>query len=320
MTDGRPGTVQGSIGGRARRGADGPDAEARGRVITALVVLCMGSAGCWDGLPVEEIEWVRINKGTFQMGSPPTEPCRTGLEALHQVQLTYSFQIMTTEVTQHEFESVMGYNPSYEKDCGPNCPVTLVNWHEAAAFCNRLNQALGISGCFTCAGEGSPAVQCQPLNTSLFQTCDHIRLPTDAEWEMAYRAGSSTALYNGALSKDECNATSASTDRIAWYLQNAGDRTHEVKQKEPNANGLYDMAGNHREWVLDNFQADLTPSSATLAIDPLIWTGTDEFVVRNGAFDHGPGLMRAAARDMSKQTSRIRTTSFRCARRLPPGS
>jgi len=116
------------------------------------------------------MEFVYIPPGSFMMGSPPDEPERGNAEKQHRVILTNGFYMQSTEVTQDQWKKVMGTNPSYFKKCGVNCPVEQVSWNDVQTFIHELNQQEGRST---------------------------YRLPTEAEWEYAARAGSTTAFANG---------------------------------------------------------------------------------------------------------------------------
>jgi formylglycine-generating enzyme required for sulfatase activity len=171
------------------------------------------------------IEFAQIQPGEFMMGCSVGDiDCNADERPIHHVQLTKPFQIGKFEVTQAQWQAVMGSNPSTIK--GDDHPVETVNKDEAHEFINRLNAK----------NDGF-----------------RYRLPTEAEWEYAARAGTSSS-YTGKL------------DEIAWYNGNSEDETHPVGQKKPNAWGLYDMEGNVKEWVEDMYSANYYASSP--AVNP----------------------------------------------------
>lgn len=166
---------------------------------------------------------VRIKLGSFTMGSPATEDGRDNDEIPHEVTLTEPYWLGRTEVTQSQYEAVMGKNPSHFK--GKDRPVEMVSWRDAVEFCKKLTARE------RAAGRLPPGQE--------------YRLPTEAEWENACRAGSKTAYCFG----DDAEKL----DDYAWYASNFGKHTHEVAGKQPNAWGLYDMHGNVSEWCNDRY-------------------------------------------------------------------
>ena len=163
-----------------------------------------------------------IPAGTFTMGSPSSELGRGDDETQHQVTLTQSYYMQTTEVTQGQWRSVMGSNPSYFSSCGDNCPVETVSWDDSQTFITAMNQR----------GEGT------------------YRLPTEAEWEYAARAGSTSAFANGGITVTNCDYD-PNLSAMGWYCDNWASTMHPVAQKQPNAWGLYDMHGNVGEFCQD---------------------------------------------------------------------
>jgi formylglycine-generating enzyme required for sulfatase activity len=210
------------------------------------------------------MEFVLIPAGTIFMGSPLDEPGRGGDEGRHKVTLNRPFYMQKTEVTQGQWNAVMGENPSHFRACGENCPVEKVTWHDAQRFIARLNAMSGTSA---------------------------YRLPTEAEWEYAARAGSQTALSNGSIAVTGC-AYDATLDRIGWYCNNSNHRSHPVAKKKPNVWGLYDMHGNVWEWCQD-WYSDY-PSS--MVIDPSGPSNGTYRVSRGGSWYCGAQSCRSANR------------------------
>ena len=197
------------------------------------------------GIVAEVIEveapgrWMRVPAGNFVMGSPSDEGRWLFTnETQHDVRLTRGFAIQSTEVTQGQFEEIMGYNPSHFTGCGADCPVEELSWHEAAAYCNRLSTREGLETCYECEGHGDD-IRC--AQNGLHETpydCPGYRLPTEAEWEYAARAGFDGPRYGGLR-------------RTSWYWANSRSGTHPVGQKAANGLGLHDMLGNVWEWCHD---------------------------------------------------------------------
>jgi formylglycine-generating enzyme required for sulfatase activity len=270
-----------------------------------------GAAGSWTPLPM----------GSFLMGSPLTELCRLENETLHTVTLTRPFTLAATEVTRGSFASHMGYDPSQGVACGAaDCPVESATWHDAVVYCNKLSEELGLEKCYTCVADSNGAIfpytcAVRPEFSDAGKTvydCPGFRLPTEAEWEYAYRARSSTALYNGAIASCDDDARVAA---ISWYNQNSGNLPHRVGGKLPNAWGLHDMAGNVMEWVNDAYVSDL---GAEAAVDPVGGAGPSR-VVRGGSFRSGAWSARAARRNHNQAANAESQIGFRCARTLTGG-
>ena len=210
--------------------------------------------------------------GTFTMGSPSNEPGRDSDEGpQHQVRLTRPFYMQTTEVTQAQWETVMGSNPSYFSGC-PTCPVGGVSWDDVQEFIAKMNTR----------GEGT------------------YSLPTEAQWEYGARAGSTTAFYNGGITEYSnmyaCEYD-PNLDVIGWYCYNSDDETHPVAGKMPNAWGLYDMSGNVWEWCSDWYASDYYANSPTDDPQgPSIGSGR---VIRGGGWSYIAQICRLASRNLN---------------------
>ena len=196
-----------------------------------------------------------IPAGTFTMGDASGDDDETP----HEVTLTKPFKMGVHEVTQDQYEQVMGVNPSDFK--GANNPVEMVSWEEAVEFCRRLSEL--------------PAEK---------KAGNVYRLPTEAEWEYACRAGTTT-MYSFGDDESKLGACD-------WYWENSGTKTHPVGGKKPNAWGLYDMHGNVLEWCQD-WQGDYPSGSVT---DPSGAASGSYRVFRGGCWYDAAVYCRSAYR------------------------
>jgi formylglycine-generating enzyme required for sulfatase activity len=225
----------------------------------------------WQGPLTNSIgvKFVRIEPGTFEMGSPETEGGHGNWEMRHRVKLTKPFLLATTEVTQVQWFRIMATNPS-SRD-GDHRPVDGVRRLDALEFCKRLT-----------AQEGK-----------------QYRLPTEAEWEYACRAGTTTAYSSG--------DAESTLDEVAWFEKNAGETTHPVARKKANAWGLYDMHGNVWEHVADRW-SDLDAEETT---DPRGSSISKYYVIKGGGWTSNARMCRAASRGRVEMDSNIVDAGFR---------
>ena len=265
------------------------------------------------------IEMVAIEKGCFNMGSPVTEMNRDLDEAQHQVCITKDFWMGKYEVTQKQWKSLMGRNPSSFTKCGDNCPVENVNWNRVQDFIKKLNQ----------------------------RSNKKYRLPTEAEWEYAARAGTKTPFYTGrCLEKDQANykvgrenCIGESKSQIENILdpskvfsESTGSvvippslstlfsegSTKPVGSYPPNPWGLYDMHGNVREWTCSEYFYKYNGTEQRCYKPGVSIVGevdnVNELSNRGGSWGHDPQWARSAERDKDLPTSNNKSLGFRLVR------
>jgi formylglycine-generating enzyme required for sulfatase activity len=245
------------------------------------------------------IAFVLIPAGTFEMGCTTSQGgCGAHAYPAHTVTLTHDFWMTQTEVTQAQYLAVMGLDPSLGT-CGDDCPAQYLRWSHGPMFANVLSVAEGLTPCYLCSSFefGTCAPTVDPY------LCDGYRLPTEAEWEYAARGGVDQGYPGGWL------------DDVAWYNANSGLVLHAVALKDPNAYGVYDMAGNVSEWVQDFYAADYYSVSPT--VDPGGPATGNWRVWRSGSWDSSYSAVKVSSRLYQVPTSRLRTIGFRVVRRLP---
>ena len=224
---------------------------------------------------------VLIPAGEFLMGSPDSDKdARDDEKPQHRVRITRPFYLGATEVTQGQYRAVTGQSPSHFKG-SDDLPVEQVSWNDAIAFCDKLSE-----------------LEKGQLGGASY------RLPTEAEWEYACRAGSTTRYSFG----DDA----ARLGEFAWYDGNSGGKTHPVGQKRPNALNLYDMHGNVWEWCQDWYDKDYYGQSP--GADPPGPAQAASRVDRGGSWFGNPQLARSAYRLGSDPGDRGNDLGFRAAR------
>jgi serine/threonine protein kinase len=238
-------------------------------------------------LPSEaRAELVLLEKGSFLRGAR---------EPLHEVILTRSFQIWSTPVTGRQFEAVMGFDPSESESKEPDLPVVSVSWFDAVAFCNNLSGLQGLGEAYELTEvQGSPGDEDYQAEVR-WKGPDHpgFRLPTEAEWEYACRAGRDPARIQLAA--------------LAWFQDNSGGRLQPVRTKSPNDWGLCDMLGNVNEWVWDN--DGRYPSGSTT--DPTGAASGWDRIIRGGSCRSSARDCRPSYRSPYPPESRDSVTGFR---------
>jgi formylglycine-generating enzyme required for sulfatase activity len=239
---------------------------------------------------IEGMSW--ITAGTFTMGSPDTEPGRYTLETRRQVTLTEGFYMSKYQVTQEQYETLMGINPSVGKsnpDAGEiqgKRPVENTTWYDAIEFCNKLSIKEGLTPVYTITGKALDLNGYSIIAATVTPdwSVNGYRLPTEAQWEYACRAGTTTAF----------NLGSTWHDNWGWIK---GNKTHEVGKKLPNAWGLYDMHGNVSEWCWDDYWDE--KYNGTTATDPMGEASGLYRVYRGGSMTVTPMYARSAMRSHS---------------------
>ena len=334
---GQPGTgATSSSGGSSGSGGTGGSATEAGT--DAATDADSGPSFDCEHAPVTEdckAGWCRIPAGCFVMGSPKDEWGRgANTENQVKVTLTHPFLIQQMETSQADWVALGLKNPSGPPpkptsmgDClEPACPVGNVTWFEAAGFANLLSQKEGLKPCYVlegCTGQLGEGMACAQIGTTAptYYQCEGYRLPGEAEWEYAARAGTTTAFYTGSITKlaqtSDCESD-PNLVKAAWFCANSATLTHPGGQKTKNAWGLFDMLGNAYEWTNDVMKG-LGYGSAPLA-DPWGAVGIQdpiEAVVQRGGGTITPGARcRAAAHFAVSRPSHAPGGGFRLVRSL----
>jgi len=277
------------------------------------------------GGPIPDRNWFVNSQGqTFavfrgpvsvRLGSAETELDRNVNELAHSRRIVRTFSLATKKVTVSQFQRFVkehpevGHNYTRQYSPEPDCPIISVTWFEAAMYCRWLSELENLPEdqmCFPAIAEIKDGM---PLPEDYLSRTGY-RLPTEAEWEFAARAGARTSRFFG--------ATEETMSHYAWYLGNARDRTWPVGLLKPNDHGIFDVHGNAWDWCLEPFTPYSAPVEGMLIEDgahSLALTDIKMHLVRGGAFNTRPVFVRAAYRNCyNRPSSRINTIGLRVAR------
>jgi len=239
---------------------------------------------------------VKINPGRFTMGCTDGQgrDCERRERPAHPVQLTHDYLLGRYEVSQGMWLSVMGDNPSQFLNCGSRCPVEQITWFDAIRFANALSEREGLVPCYE--------IEEESIEWPSGLDCEGYRLPTEAEWEYAVRAGDDLKF-----------AGSDSSFWVAWFRDNSGERTHPSGQRLANGHGLEDLSGNVWEWCWDSY----APYSAAAQTDPLGRGSGENRVIRGGSWDNAESNIRTTYRGKAWPHLKRDFIGLRLARTLP---
>jgi formylglycine-generating enzyme required for sulfatase activity len=249
-------------------------------------------------------EW--ISGGSFLMGSPASEvyePRETESERPQHTVILTGFYMAKYQITQKQYRTVMGTNPSYfnggsgrapaSGEIQDNRPVEQVSWYDAVEFCNKLSATEKLEPVYTISNR-VPAAGYPITSATVTANWNKngYRLPTEAQWEYACRAGTTTAFNDGQ------SFLSGSPSNAAWHILNSGNITHEVGRKQHNNWGLYDMHGNVKEWCWDYY--DEHAYTDNLSQNPPGPSSGYGRVIRGGFYYDVPKEQRSAARSYAE--------------------
>jgi len=264
---------------------------------------------CPEAVSVQGIDLVGFCAGSFEMGCTAGQSdCEPDESPAHSVSLSQDFWLGATEVTQAQWQGLIGNNPSNNTACGASCPVEQVNWFEAASLANAVSAAEGLPECYTlsdCTGTAGTGLECLTVTVTSASgspyDCQGYRLPTEAEWEYAARAGG-----------DLRYAGSDNLEDVGWHEGNSGSASQPVAGKASNKAGLWDMSGNVWEWTWDWYDASYY--TADEQIDPFGPGSTEMRSYRGGAWYAPTEFLRVSVRNHSYPNSTSPGHGLRLAR------
>jgi formylglycine-generating enzyme required for sulfatase activity len=259
---------------------------------------------------------VAVPGGSFQMGNTDTSGGDSDERPVHTVTLT-GFYMGKYEVTQEQYQAVMGSNPSSfssnpaDGEVQENRPVEQVSWYGALVFCNTLSRAEGLTPAYSIGGSTDPADwgTVPTSNDAAWNAVTIVsgstgyRLPTEAQWEYAAKGGNDSP-------GNYTYAGSNTIGDVAWYSSNSSSMTHEVGKKQPNGLGLYDMSGNVNEWCWD-WYGSYTSGAQT---DPTGAASGSYRVMRGGSWFYSVDGARSVYRGSDSPSGRGSVIGFRLVR------
>jgi serine/threonine protein kinase/formylglycine-generating enzyme required for sulfatase activity len=285
------------------------------------------------GQPPAERRWSVNSKGMtfvhfpgpieFAMGTPASEPDHMDLESLHRRRIERSFALANRKVTVRDFQAFRKAHPEVYHDYtkkyspDPDCPITVITWYDAVEFCRWLSEEEGIPEEEMCYPSIAELEKCKKNSQAVLRLpADYLsrkgyRLPTEAEWEYACRAGTTTAHAYGNGGEDLLAIH-------AWYIKNADDRTWPVGQKRPNDFGLFDMHGNTWDWCQETARPYVVGPKGYITDEEDRKDVEDRIArcLRGGSYNYPATFLLSASRLYFRPSIRYISNGLRVARTL----
>jgi formylglycine-generating enzyme required for sulfatase activity len=277
----------------ARCGADQSSESARLEALRALVISQM-----------EAGDWVRVTAGRYTIGTEAGEGGREPDEGVTEVVISHDYYIQPNEVSQGAFRDLLETSPARFGSCGDNCPIESISWYDAVTYANTLSTAQSLTACYeldSCRGTPGDGLRCSRVE--VVAGCNGYRLPTEAEWEIAARAGTTAAF--------SCGGTPCVED-AGWSSANADGTTHPGGSLRGNPWGINDVHGNVSEWTHSQYNRDLNGDG-----DPTSGVCSLRCAVRGGAYNSDAIYLRSGARSYSEPDRQVGHIGFRLVRAVP---